>query len=184
MITLRLPMQVRIGRLNDADRSRLYPIMVEYGPLVFALPVPERWEAWEGKPFTPLPEGWFWYNVHPDNKESELDVYDNMGMRKHLITYNVALDEHIRPEDVAVELVEPDRYPWEKPLIKMKLPAYKAPYSYPPYPSKTFEPYCEDGKAFVTDRLTIELVPYGCTNLRITYFPRADLQNQEIEVTL
>jgi hypothetical protein len=173
VITLRLPMEVRISRLNDADRSGLYPIAVEYGALVFALPVPERWEAWEGKPATQLPEGWFWYNVYPDNKESTLDVYDNMGMRKHLITYNVALDENIQPDDIEVDLCELDGYPWEKPLIKMRLPAYKAPYSYPPYPSKTFEPYCEGGKAYVTDRLTIELIPYGCTNLRITYMPRA-----------
>lgn len=177
VITLRLPMEVRISKMNDSDRSSLYPMAVEYGALVFALPVPERWEAWDGKPVSPLPEGWHWYNVYPDNKESSLDVYDNMGMRKHLINYNVALDENIQPADVDVHLCEPDGYPWEKPFIKMMLPAYKAPYSYPPYPSKTFEPYCEDGKAYVTDRLKIELIPYGCTSLRITYIPRADLSD-------
>jgi hypothetical protein len=70
---------------------------IEYGPLVFALPISERWEVWERKPVTPLPEGWFWYNVLPNNKESALDVYDNMGMHKYLITYNIALDEKLGP---------------------------------------------------------------------------------------
>ena len=31
-------------------------------------------------------------------------------------------------------------------------------------------------KQYVTDKLPLTLVPYGCTNLRITYFPIADLK--------
>jgi len=176
-ITLRLPMKVRISELNDSDRCGYHPLTIEYGPLVFALPIPERWEAWDGRPYTPLPEDWHWYNVSPAIQESELDVYDNMGMRKHLISYNIALDETLQPADIKVSLCEAEGYPWERPYLKLQVPAYKAPYSYPPYPMKTFEPYCEGGKAFVTDKLTVELVPYGCTNLRITYMPRANKPN-------
>jgi DUF1680 family protein len=175
IVTLKLPMKVRVSKVNDNDRFHLNPIAIEYGPLLFSLPIPEKWQAYAGSPITPLPEGWYWYNVYPDNKQSNLDVYDNMGMLKHLITYNVAIDENISPDEI--EIIEQDRngYVWENPLVKLRLTAYKAPYSYPPYPSKTFEPYCENGKAYVTDKLDIELVPYGCTSLRISYFPRADL---------
>lgn len=177
-IVLRLPRKVRVSMLNDRDRSRLYPLAFEYGALVFALPIPERWQAWQGRPYTPLPEGWHWYNVTPSFTESSLDVYDNMGMRKYLIPYNIAVDERIQPEDIEVIAGEVRGYPWENPPLKLRLNAFKAPYSYPPYPSKTFEPYCQDGKAYVTDDLSVELIPYGCTNLRITYIPRADLDRR------
>ena len=31
-----------------------------------------------------------------------------------------------------------------------------------------------DYDEFYGEEMTVTLVPYGCTNLRITYFPRAD----------
>jgi len=174
VITLTLPMKVRVGRVDDSDRSSKFPIIIEYGPLLYALQVPEKWNAFPGHPVTPLPEGWFWYNVTPVIPPSGLDVYDDMGMRKHLISWNVALDEKLSADEISVELVEPDGYPWEKPPVKLHVPAYKAPYSYPPYPCKTSEPYGDNGRVSVTKELEIELVPFGCTNLRISYFPRAD----------
>ncbi|MDD4773872.1 MAG: glycoside hydrolase family 127 protein [Eubacteriales bacterium] len=176
LLTVRFPMKVRIKHINDSDRANNRPIVFEYGPLLFSLPIPEHWAPYPGRPATPLPEGWHWYNVTPVIPPSGLDVYDDMGMRKHLISWNVAVDEHISPADVTVIRAETsDGYVWEEPLIKLKVPAYKAPYSYPPYAYKTFEPYTDNGRAYVTDKLELELVPYGCTALRITYFPRADL---------
>jgi hypothetical protein len=147
----------------------------EYGPLLFALPIPEQWSPFPGSPYTPLPDSWHWYNVTPDTPESGLDVYDNMGMRKYLTVYNIAADENMREDEIEVIREKPEGYVWEKPCVRLRIPAYKAPYSYPPYPYKTFEPYCTNGKAFVTDRLTAELVPFGCTALRIAYIPRADI---------
>ena len=174
-VTLILPMKVRISQVDDTDRSRSYPLAVEYGPILFALPIPERWDEWAGNPVTPLPDGWHWYNVNPNNRESDLDVYDNMGMRKYLITYNVALDEALTPDMIGVIITGQNGYIWENPLIKLKVPAYKAPYLYPPYPAKTLDPHCENGRAFVAEKVELELVPFGCTALRISYFPRADL---------
>ncbi|MHB1153303.1 MAG: beta-L-arabinofuranosidase domain-containing protein [Eubacteriales bacterium] len=174
-VTLLLPMKVKISQVDDSDRSSLKPLAFEYGPLLFALPIPEQWNSYPGSPFTPLPDGWMWYNVTPDNAESGLDVYDNMGMRKYLITYNIAADENMQVNQIEVVKEEPEGYVWEKPCIRLRIPAYKAPYSYPPYPYKTFEPYCTGGKAFITNRLTAELVPFGCTALRIAYIPRADI---------
>ena len=64
-------------------------------------------------------------------------------------------------------------YVWEEPPILLHTHCYKAPYLVPNYPHKTFEPY--DEYMEVTHRLPLTLVPYGCTNLRVTYFPKADL---------
>jgi hypothetical protein len=168
-------MKVRVGYLDDTDRSKLYPICFEYGPLLFALPIEENWEVWEGESFTPLPEGWNWYNVSPKVKKSTLDVYEEKGMRRWLLDYNVAVDENISPEDISVELCGIGGYPWEDPPVRLHLEAYKAPYSYPPYPYRTLEPYCVNGRSYVSGKQNITLVPYGCTALRITYFPRAEL---------
>lgn len=178
-VELVLPMRVTLDRVNDKDRRGAFPMTVEYGPLLFALPIPENWEAWEGVPYTPVPKDFPWYRVTPVVPESKLDVYDNMGMRKYLISWNVALEETLRPEDVRVLLPEQEGYPWERPSVKLRLPARKAPYSYPPYPIRTPEPYGENGRVAVTDRLEIELVPFGCTALRISYFPWAETAGEQ-----
>lgn len=175
-VTLRLPMKVKIGAVDDSDRGHLFPLEIEYGPLLFSLPIRENWQPYPGSPVTPLPQGWHWYNVTPEIPRSSYDVYDDMGARKDLISYNVALDEDLSADDIHVNLHGGGGYVWEQPRVTLTLPAYKAPYSYPPYPYKTFEPYCENGYAHVTEKLSIELVPYGCTALRITYFPRAGLK--------
>ena len=176
VITLTLPMTVRVGHVDDSDRSSKFPVTFEYGPLLYALQVPENWEPYPGHPVTPLPEGWHWYNVNPIIPPSGLDVYDDMGKRKYLISWNVAVDENIPAEAVKVELSEPAGYPWENPPVKLRVPGFKAPYSYPPYPCRTFDAYGDKGRVLVTNELELELVPFGCTALRISYFPRADLK--------
>jgi hypothetical protein len=176
IVTVLFPMKIRIKQVNDSDRANNFPLVFEYGPLIFSLPIPECWSPYAGHPVTPLPAGWSWYNVTPVIPVSGLDVYDDMGMRKKLISWNVAIDENIRASDIAVNWMDVNGYVWEKPMLKLRVPAYKAPYSYPPYAYKTFEPYTVKGRAYVTEKLELELVPYGCTALRITYFPRADIK--------
>ena len=177
MITLTFPMEVRVSKVDDSDRSSKFPIVIEYGPLLFCLPIPENWAAYPGEPVTPLPDGWYWYNVYPKEIPSNLDVYDQMGERKHIITWNVAVDETLASEQIKVELREPEGYPWENPPVKLRVPGWKAPYSYPPYAIKTMEPYGDKGRVSVTYALEMELVPFGCTALRISYFPRAEKKN-------
>lgn len=178
IITLTFPMKVTVNKLNDCDHTRLFPLYFEYGPLLFTLPIDEDWQAGPGKPFTPLPEGWFWYNVVPKVKKSGLDIYDEKGMRRWLLDYNVALDENTTADDVSVELCGEGGYPWEDIPLRLSVDAYKAPYSYPAYPYRTIEPYCEGGYSHVTDKRRITLVPFGCTALRITFFPRAGLDKK------
>lgn len=92
--------------------------------------------------------------------------------RKYHTTWNVCLDENLSPKDITVNKVGTNGYAWENAPITLTVPAYRAPFMCAPYPGKTFEPFGDKQKA--GEEMTLTLVPYGCTNLRITYFPRAD----------
>lgn len=167
--------EVEVIHVDDTDASNKHPLAFRYGALVFSYHVPEDWRIAKAKSVTPLPEGWNWYNVYPHYEEPKTgDHYDNVGKRRESFTWSVAVDEDIRPEDIRVEERDTDGYVWEDPRIVLHLPAYHAPFLYSSYPKKTYEPYGD--KQYVTYKTERTLVPYGCTNLRITYFPRADLK--------
>ena len=167
-------MTVDISQVDDGDACARYPMAVEYGPLLFAFHVPEYWHTVKGNPTTPLPEGWNWWGIGAlFDYDREADQYESNGMRKFDITWNIAMAEDTDPAAVQVELCDTDGYVWENPPVKLRLPGYKALYSYPPYPRKTMDLYT--GPVDVHMEQEIELVPYGCTNLRISYIPRAKL---------
>jgi len=167
--------EIKVIRVDDSDCAKKYPIAFKYGALLYSYHIPEEWEEIEGRPTTPLPEGWHWYNVKPTfTKPDTGDPHDALGMRKDVISWNVALDENLTADDITIEECATDGYAWESPYIKLHTHCYKAPYLCAPYPRKTFEPY--EDKQYVTEKLPLTLVPYGCTNLRITYFPIADLK--------
>ena len=174
-VELHFDAEVEVIHVDDSDASKKYPLALKYGALVFSLHILENWVPVKGSPATPLPEGWSWYaalpkTAHPD---PDHDIYDNMGLAKYQISWNVALDEKLKPEDVEIELSELEGYVWENPCIRLKLKGYKALYLCASYPRRAFEPFGDKQK--VTDELELTLEPYGCTNLRITYFPRADV---------
>lgn len=166
--------EIEVIRVDDSDASAKYPLAIKYGVLLFSYHIPEKWESYPGTPHTPMPEGWSWFNVTPNFKEADVaDIHERTGLRKYQTSWNIAMDEKISPDDITVELCDTDGYAWEVPLIKLHTHCYKAPYMCAPYPHRTFEPF--EKKQFVTDKIDITLVPYGCTNLRITYFPIADI---------
>jgi len=180
VITLQLPMEVKLSKLDDSGMCSRYPMAVEYGPLLFSLQVPEKWVKVPGNPYTPLPEGWDWYDVRPVQEwDDRGDEYGQQGLRKHNISWNVAIDETLDPEAVKVEFCD-GGYVWENPQVKLHLPGYKALYSYPPYANRTAEPF--NAPIDVQQELELELVPHGCTNLRITYIPRAKLPMKPMPV--
>jgi len=175
VLTLTFEMAVEVIRVDDSAASAKYPIAVKRGPLLFSLPIPEKWEAYPGTPCTPLPEGWSWFRVTPVYKEADdHDPHNRIGLRRNQISWNVALDERLSPKSIAVEEMDGEGYAWEKPQVRLKVKGYKAPYLCAPYPTKTFEPF--GARQPVTEELELTLVPYGCTALRITYFPIADLK--------
>lgn len=173
-ITLTFQRQVEIIKVDDTDGASKYPIAFKYGALLFSLPINENWIKIQGRPMTPLPEEWSWYDVEPlITDDPSIDSHDVLGYRKEIISWNVSVDEKLTADKIGVVEQEIAGYPWENPPIKLTLPAFKSPDAFPPYLSKNVEPYC--AKQPVTHPVQCELVPYGCTNLRISYFPRADV---------
>ena len=170
--------EVEIIRVDDGDCAAKYPLAIRRGPLLYAYHIPERWKPVAGRPVTPLPEGWSWYHAYPDYEPANVsDFHEEIGRRREQFTWNVALDEALKPEDVTVELLPNRGYAWSEPMIRLHTHCYKAPYLCAPYASKTFEPFGQF--QYVTERLPLVLEPYGCTNLRITYFPKADLRDKK-----
>lgn len=175
-IVINFKAEIEIKTVDDGDYASKYPLTVKYGALIFAYHLPEKWEEIQGSPMTPLPKDWSWFNVYPQYKEADVrDAHEQIGLRRNQFSWNIALDEKISPEDVTIEEVPKNGYVWENPMIKLHTTCYKAPYMLAPYPQKTFEVF---GKyQYVTEKLPLELVPYGCTNLRLTYFPKAQIKD-------
>lgn len=174
-VTVTFETEVEPVVINDSDNAGKHPLAIRYGALVYAYHIPEKWTPIKGNPMTPLPDGWSWYNVDPVFKEADVaDPHEQLGLRREQISWNVALDEHLAAKDFTVEELPVDGYVWENPPIRIHTHCYKAPYLYPPYPSKNHE--VNGQYQYVTERLPLVLEPYGCTNLRITYFPKADLK--------
>ncbi|MBQ7983648.1 MAG: glycoside hydrolase family 127 protein, partial [Clostridia bacterium] len=175
-VSIRFVMNTRVVRVDDSDMAGKHPIAILRGPLLYALHPEEIWCPYPGTPCTPLPDGWSWFRVITKHGEADCpDHHDRTGMRRWYTTYNVALDETLSPEDITVEEIDipENAYPWETPPIRLHLQGWRAPYLYPPYPARTIEPYGE--RQTVGEALMLALEPYGCTNLRISYFPRAKL---------
>lgn len=176
-VTISFKAEIEVVKVDDSDWSSKFPIAIRYGVLLFSYHIPEKWVPIPGRPMTPLPEGWSWWEVKPDYKEvDDPDPHQRMGLRKYQTTWNIAVDENLSPDEITIEELPENGYVWENPMIKLHTHCYKALYMCAPYQRRTFETFGE--YQFVTDKLPLELVPYGCTNLRITYFPKADLKNR------
>jgi len=178
-LSVSLAMPARVARFDD--RSAVQPLVVRKGPLVFSLPIREKWENLgdgvtfdnNGHAFTKLPKGWAWWRVNPILDDKPTPNYEFQGYRRELMTWNVALDE----KRVAIEEETNPKagYVWEEPPVKLRLTGWKAPFAFPPYPNKATEYYSP--MQTVTRPVPVTLVPFGCTALRITYFPRCDSTN-------
>ena len=177
-LELKFEMPVRVERFKD--RAGTEPLVIRRGPLVFSLPIGENWKnlgngvtgggTHNCAAATPLPEGWAWWSVEPVIDRKPVPMYEEQGYVREMISWNVALDE--TRMDIKIEEAELKGYVWENPPVRLHLTGYKAPFAFPPYPAKTTEYY--QPLQTVTRPLPVTLVPFGCTALRITYFPRCD----------
>ena len=175
IISIHFRAQVQVIKVDDSDGSGKFPLAVKYGALLYSYHIPEKWVPIKGKPMSPLPEGFSWYNVKPGYEEADVpDPHEKLVMRRNQYSWNIAVDENLTAANFEIEKVAPSGYVWENPIIKLHTHCYKAPYLNALYETKTFEPIGQ--YQYVTDKLPLTLVPYGCTNLRITYFPKADLK--------
>ncbi len=174
LLSVTFESEIEVLRIDDSDCGKKYPVALRRGVLVYSLYIEGNWVPYD--PTGKLPEGWSWFKVKPVFEEApNPDFHEQLGLRKFMTPWNIALDENLSPDDVTFEELEPKGYVWEVPITRLKLTGYRAPYLCAPYPDRTFEPFGD--RQPVDLKKQIELVPYGCTNLRITYFPRADLGN-------
>lgn len=170
--------QIEVLSIDDRDAGNKRPLAFRYGALLFSMPIQEKWDPFYPSTETPLTEEWPWYNVTGVYEHLPItDVHEQTMQERFCKPWNVAVDEKLKPEDIRIELVDREGYVWETPQIVLKVPAYRAPYCTALYPMRTFDFYGD--KQLVTEKMELTLVPYGCTNLRITYFARADLDESK-----
>jgi DUF1680 family protein len=170
-IELRFPMAIKAVEVDDSDFANKRPIAIEMGPLLYSLKIEEEWKAIEGTPMTKLPDDWSWFEATPLDYRNYSINGDEMWKRYDLFTWNYALVSSELPNARAVEY-DTGVYPWEDSPVKIRVAMKKAKYCYPIYPTKTIEVY-EHPIDTMGETVYMELVPYGCTTLRISYFPAA-----------
>ena len=171
-INVKLNMDARVVEMDDTDGADKHPLSVKYGPLCFCLPIKEKWiNEGSGYAFTKLPDDWAWYSINAVSEEVPLKASKN---RLDGLEWNFATTKEKLESSINVFETEPNGYPWEKPPINITVDGWHAPYLYNHYTPLTNDFY---GKtAPVSFEKTVKLVPFGCTNLRITCFPKADIK--------
>ena len=172
-------MDTEVVRIDDSYCSKKYPIAIRRGPLLYSLPIKGNWIPVE--PNTEVKrEDFMAYSVWPSYEMPDIeDPQEIHAYKKFHTTWNFALDPELSPDSIEVIENDTDGYVWEEAPIELHVDGYRAPFLCAPYPERTFEPYGD--KQTVSEKATLTLVPYGCTNLRITYFPIADLENSDIK---
>ncbi len=177
VVDIDLEMEVNVVQVECNDSPTAALLAVERGPLLFSLPIKEAWSQTKGTPLTPLPEGWSWYNVYP---QVESVTYDMYGRYANLPWNYVVSPKLGQDPRVEIEYKNGAGYPWEEPPVVIRIPALKARYASPPYPDKTVNPYLNPMPADGPETM-LELVPYGCTALRVSYFVTASEESAAVE---
>ncbi len=176
-LAIRFAMKTEVIRVDDSYFAKKYPIAIRRGPILYSLHIPEKWIPVPSQTEVKI-DGFDSYDILPDYELPDVEDPQMIhAFRRFKTTWNFALAETLRPEDIQVVEKPLDGYVWENPPIELRVTGYRAPYLCAPYPERTFEPFGD--KQIVCEKTTLTLEPYGCTNLRITYFPIADLENSK-----
>jgi DUF1680 family protein len=168
-IRLELPMEVKVTEVNDRDCSNKRPLAIERGPLLYCLPIKTEWKAIPGKPLTPAPKGWSWFEALPVNKK-----IPGVWHFWKLCTWNYALDRRRLEKPSAMRVIESrsrPAMPWINSPVKIRVPGRRFMSAFSSGKRTNVEIYSGPDGLLDRDEY-IELVPYGCTNLRVSYFPR------------
>lgn len=134
---------------------------IECGPLLFSFQLPEYWTPVEGTPLTPLLQDWSWYEISYVSKEKPSPPP----------LYSLKLSE-LKEENVIVKKQYKSEYPWEESPLRLEVPMHRSLHAYPIFRNRQNHTPMAYNNPVSADSLKeiVELVPYGCTNLRLTYF--------------
>ena len=156
VITIEFPMNISCGQWYDRAA------VIERGPLVYALKLRENWTKKEFKPEERVRYGDWYYEVTTPDK------WNYCLSREDISAKNLE-------ERFALERPSTDKslYPWnvENAPLAIKCKAREM-LDWKEYRGSTGQIpfFTQQGRNF-GDEETVELIPYGCTTLRITEFP-------------
>ncbi len=156
VISIELPMEITCSRWFDSSA------VIERGPLVYALKMNETWVKKEFAESERVRYGDWYYEVKSDTKWNYClkgnDITEK-GLKEKFFVIDNNTDESL--------------YPWnvQNAPLSIKCPAREL-LNWTEYRGSVGSvPYFTQQGNDVGEETTIELIPYGCTTLRIAEFP-------------
>lgn len=156
VVTVEFPMEIECSRWFDSSA------VIERGPLVYALKLNENWTKKTIDPSERVRFGEWYYEVKTTDKWNYCFIEKNLSAKAIKENFTLVKND-----------VDETAYPWnlQNAPLTIKAPAKELLYWYESRGSAAQVPFFTQHGNDLGPDATIELIPYGCTTLRITEFP-------------